>query len=52
MRTIILLIATTALCLPGCRDNSSVEGKVTITSTNVFAKTKAMKSPPPQKPAQ
>jgi hypothetical protein len=39
-----------ALTFTGCRDNSAVEGKVTITSTKAFSNNKAMKSPPPQKP--
>lgn len=47
---VFILSAMTAITFTGCRDNSAVEGKVTITSTKAFSNNKAMKSPPPQKP--
>ena len=56
MESIMRLIGTILIfaCLPilmtGCKDNSATEGKVKITSTAVFGKTKSMKSPPPQTP--
>ncbi|MFT3878789.1 MAG: hypothetical protein QM703_03900 [Gemmatales bacterium] len=46
------LILLLSLILIGCKDNAAVEGKVKITSTEVFGKTKSMKSPPPQTPSQ